>query len=227
MVTTPHPAQPILPIPPLENGDRLSRSEFERRYQAMPHVKKAELIEGVTYMASPLRIRSHGEPHGNLMGWLWTYKIATPGTVLGDSPTVRLDPDNEPQPDAVLFIPGRQAIVGSDDYIEGAPELVVEIAASSAAIDLHDKKRAYCRNSVQEYLVWRTLEGQFDWFRLQADEYVPMVGDDRGMIRSQIFPGLWLAVSALLAGDLPTVLFSLQEGLNSPAHQEFKRTLPQ
>jgi Uma2 family endonuclease len=235
MVTTSHPAQPILPIPPLENGDsasadlsvRLSRSEFERRYQAMPHVKKAELIEGVTYMASPLRIRSHGEPHGNLMGWLWTYKIATPGTVLGDSPTVRLDPDNEPQPDAVLFIPGRQAIVGADDYIEGAPELVVEIAASSAAIDLHDKKRAYCRNSIQEYLVWRTLEGQFDWFRLQADEYVPMVADDRGMIRSQIFPGLWLAVSALLAGDMPTVLSSLQEGLNSPAHQEFKQTLPQ
>ena len=127
----------------------------------------------------------------------------------------------------MLFIPGRQAIVGADDYIEGAPELVVEIAASSAAIDLHDKKRAYCRNSVQEYLVWRTLEGQFDWFRLQADEYVPMVGDDRGIIRSQIFPGLWLAVSALLAGDMPTVLSSLQEGLNSSAHQEFKRTLPQ
>jgi Uma2 family endonuclease len=223
MVTTPNPIQPILPIPPLENGDRLSRSEFERRYQAMPHVKKAELIEGVTYMASPLRIRSHGEPHGLLITWLGTYRTFTPGLVLGDSPTVRLDPDNEPQPDAVLFIPGRQATIGADDYIEGAPELVVEVAASSAAIDLHDKKRAYRRNQVQEYLVWRTLESQFDWFRLQSDDYVPLVANEQGIIQSQVFPGLWLAVPALLSGDMVTVLSTLQAGLNSPEHQDFKQ----
>ncbi|NJR61132.1 MAG: Uma2 family endonuclease [Cyanobacteria bacterium CRU_2_1] len=225
MVTTPNPAQPILAIPPLENGDRLSRSEFERRYQAMPTLKKAELIEGVTYMASPLRIKSHGEPHGLLITWLGTYRAFTPRIVLGDSPTVRLDPDNEPQPDAVLFVPGRQATISAEDYIEGAPELVVEVAASSAAIDLHDKKRAYRRNYVQEYLVWRTLESQFDWFILQADEYVPLVVDDRGMIRSQIFPGLWLAVPALLAGNMSLVLSGLQEGLSSPEHQEFKQRL--
>jgi hypothetical protein len=41
MVTTPNPAQPILEIPPLEKGDRLPRSEFERRYQAMPQIKKS------------------------------------------------------------------------------------------------------------------------------------------------------------------------------------------
>lgn len=70
MVTT--PKQPLT-IPPLENGDRLSRAEFERRYQAMPQVKRAELIEGVVYMASPLRLKSHGEPHGDLIGWLWTF----------------------------------------------------------------------------------------------------------------------------------------------------------
>jgi Uma2 family endonuclease len=225
MVTTPNPAQSILAIPPLENGDRLSRSEFERRYQAMPKLKKAELIEGITYMASPLRIKSHGEPHGLLITWLGTYRAFTPGIVLGDSPTVRLDPDNEPQPDVVLFVPGRQATISTDDYIEGAPELVVEVAASSAAIDLHDKKRAYRRNYVQEYLVWRTLEYQFDWFMLQADEYVPLVADDRGIIRSRVFPGLWLAVPALLAGDMALVLSGLQEGLSSPEHQEFKRGL--
>jgi Uma2 family endonuclease len=225
MVTTPNPAQPILAIPPLENGDRLSRSEFERRYQAMPKLKKAELIEGTTYMASPLRIKSHGEPHGLLITWLGTYRAFTPGIVLGDSPTVRLDPDNEPQPDVVLFVPGRQATISTDDYIEGAPELVVEVAASSAAIDLHDKKRAYRRNYVQEYLVWRTLEYQFDWFMLQADEYVPLMADDRGIIRSRVFPGLWLAVSALLAGDMSVVLSGLQEGLSSPEHREFKQGL--
>lgn len=218
MVTT--PKQP-LSIPPLENGDRLSRFEFERRYLAMPHLKKAELIEGVVYMASPLRIRSHGEPHGNLIGWLWTYKTATPGTILGDNPTVRLDSDNEPQPDAVLFIPGKQATISEDDYIEGAPELVVEVAASSAAIDLHDKKRAYRRNGVQEYIVWRTLEQQLDWFGLQADEYVSLSTDEQGIIRSQVFPGLWLGMPALLSGDMTTVLSVLQAGLDSPEHQEF------
>ncbi len=129
-------------IPPLENGDRLTRYEFERRYATMPQNKKAELIEGVVYMAAALRFRSHGEPHSNIMGWLWTYKTATPGVALGDAPTVRLDSDNEPQPDAVLLIEsqcGGRSRVSEDDYIEGVPELVVEIAASSAAIDLGDK----------------------------------------------------------------------------------------
>lgn len=214
-----------LSVPPLENGDRLSRFEFERRYQAMPHLKKAELVEGVVYMASPLRIRSHGEPHGDLIGWLWTYKTATLGIVLGDNPTVRLDPDNEPQPDAVLFIPGRQATISQDDYIEGAPELVLEVAASSVAIDLHDKKRAYRRSGVQEYIVWRTLDSQVDWFVLKADEYVCQLPDEQGIIRSEVFPGLWLAVSALLSGEMTTVLSVLQQGLNSPGHQVFVQQL--
>ena len=41
-------------ILPLEHGDHLTREEFERRYEAMPHVRKAELIEGVVYMPSPV-----------------------------------------------------------------------------------------------------------------------------------------------------------------------------
>ncbi len=205
-------------MPPLENGDRLSRFEFERRYQAMPHLKKAELVEGVVYIAAALRIRSHGQPHGDLVTWLGTYKAFTPGVVLGIEPTVRLDLENEPQPDAVLLVPGRQARIGEDDYIEGAPELVVEVAASSVSIDLHDKKRAYRRNGVREYIVWRTLESQLDWFMLKADDYVRQ-SDEQGIIRSEIFPGLWLAVSALLSGDMTTVLAVLQQGLNSPEHQ--------
>ncbi|MBW4653058.1 MAG: Uma2 family endonuclease [Kaiparowitsia implicata GSE-PSE-MK54-09C] len=214
-----------LVVPPLENGDRLSRAEFERRYEAMLRVKKAELIEGVVYMASPLRLKSHGEPHGDLVTWLGIYKAFTPGVVLGIEPTVRLDLENEPQPDAVLLVPGRQATIGADDYIEGAPELIVEVAASSAAIDLHDKKRAYRRNQVQEYVVWRTLEAQLDWFVLEADDYRVQSPDDQGIVRSRVFPGLWLAVSALLAGDMTTVLSRLQQGINSPEHQGFVRSL--
>ena len=82
MVKTP-PHQKPLPIPPLESGDRLNRYEFERRYNAMPHLRKAELIEGVVYVPAALRFRSHGQPHANLTGWLWTYKVATPGIELG------------------------------------------------------------------------------------------------------------------------------------------------
>ena len=171
----------------------------------MPHIKKAELIEGTVYMASPLRFEPHAEPHGDLMGWLWTYKIATPGVRLGDNPTVRLDLDNEPQPDAVLLIDaqaGGQSHLSQDGYVEGAPELVAEIAASSATVDLGDKKRAYRRNGIQEYLVWQVFEQRIDWFRLEAGEYINLHPDAAGVIQSQIFPGLWLDKSALLAGDM-------------------------
>ncbi len=194
---------PNLTIPPLENGDRLTRTEFESRYDAMPQVKKAELIEGVVYIASPLRLKSHGEPHAYIMTWLGVYKAATTGVGLADNATVRLDADNEPQPDALLRIEvGGHSRISKDDYVEGAPELIVEIAASSASLDLHDKLRVYCRNQVQEYLVWRVFERQFDWFRLTQGEYIQLKPNADGVICSHVFPGLWLDKSALLARDL-------------------------
>ena len=179
-------------------------------------------------MASPLRFEPHAEPHGNLMGWLWTYKIATPSVRLGDNPTVRLDLDNEPQPDAILMIDaacGGNSYIGADGYIEGAPELVVEVAASSAAIDLGHKKRAYRRNRVQEYLVWQVFEAQVDWFELQDDEYVALPADEQGVIHSRVFPGLWLNQSALLDGNMQQVLATLQTGLATENHQRFSRSL--
>jgi Uma2 family endonuclease len=215
-------------IPPLENGDLLTRAEFERRYTAMPKLKKAELIEGIVYMASPLRFEPHAEPHADLMGWLWTYKIATPGVRLGDNPTVRLDVDNEPQPDAVLLIDaqrGGQTCLSDDGYIEGAPEFVAEISASTATIDLRDKKRVYRRNGVKEYLVWQVMNRRIDWFSLEEEEYRVLLPDAEGIIRSSIFPGLWLSVSALLDGDMPSAIATLQAGLNSDAHQEFVQQL--
>lgn len=219
---------PQTQILPLENGDRLSRHEFEKRYAASPHVKKAELIEGVVYVASPLRFQRHAEPHSNLVGWLWNYRIATPGVKLGIEPTILLDQDNEPQPDGVLLIDqnlGGQSRLTEDDYIEGAPELIAEVAASSAAYDLHDKKKAYRRNGVQEYIVWRILENKLNWFYLNESEYVPLEPDANGIIRSRVMPGLWLAVPALLAGDMARVLAVLQDGLNSPEHAEFLQRL--
>ncbi|WP_205748627.1 MULTISPECIES: Uma2 family endonuclease [Nostocales] len=213
---------PILTIPPLENGDKLTRYEFERRYHAMPNLKKAELIEGVVYVASPLRIKSHGEPHAYIMTWLGVYKAATPGIGFADNATVLIDTDNEPQPDALLRIEtGGQSRINKDDYVEGAPELIVEIAASSASYDLHEKLKVYRRNQVQEYLIWRVYDYQFDWFRLQQGEYIQLQPNTDNIICSQIFPGLWLDKIALLGGDLGTVLAVLQQGLASPEHENF------
>lgn len=217
-------------IPPLESGDRLTRHEFERRYEAMPHLKKAELIEGVVYVPAALRFRSHSQPHGDLMTWLGVYRVFTPNVALGDNPTIRLDRDNEPQPDAVLLIEeraGGQARLSQDDYVEGAPELVAEVSASSASIDLGDKKRAYRRNGVQEYIVWQVCDRKIDWFRLEDDDYVLLPINEQGRICSQIFPGLWLAPAALLNGDMQQVLAVLQQGIQSQEHQQFVQQLAQ
>ena len=216
------------PAPTLENGDRLTRAEFERRYEARPDLKKAELIEGVVHMPSPTRFAGHARPHAAAMLWLGTYALATPGVQVSDNPTIRLDLDNELQPDAALLVDpeaGGQAQVGEDDYVAGAPELVAEIAASSASHDLHDKLHVYRRNGVREYLVWRTLDGRFDWFELADGVYRPQRPDASGLVSSRVFPGLCLAVDALLRGDLAAVMEAQQRGLAEPAHAAFVERL--
>ena len=216
----------ILTIPPLENGDRLTCKEFEQRYEKMPHLKKAELIEGIVYMGSPLRINQHGEPHADIMGWLSLYKAFTPNLQLGDNCTLRLDAQNEPQPDALLRIKqGGQSIISQDGYVEGGPELIVEIAASTVSIDLHDKLKAYRRNQVQEYLVWRVYDREFDWFRLTEGRYIKLQPHEKGIIKSEIYPGLWLDVNALLGGNLAKVFEVLQQGIATEEHQNFVRKL--
>ena len=152
-------------IPPLENGDRLNRLEFERRYQFMPPQKKAELIDGVVYMAAALRYRSHGLPHSYLMTWLGFYAANTPGLELADNATVRLDLDNEPQPDALLRIKtelGGQSRISEDDYVEGSPELIVEVSGSSVSYDLYNKLTIYRRHGVKEYIVWRVYDQEIE-----------------------------------------------------------------
>jgi Uma2 family endonuclease len=210
-------------VPPLENGDRLTRAEFECRYEAMPHLKKAELIEGVVYVPSPIRLNRHSRPHVQMAGWLAAYEAATPGTLAGDNGTVRLDLDNEPQPDLLLLIDpakGGQARISSDDYVEGAPELVAEIASSSVSYDFGAKLNAYRRNGVREYVVWRVLDREIDWFVLREGRYEPL-SLDSGLYKSEVFPGLWLDPAALSRGELAAVLKTLEKGLASPEHAAF------
>ena len=210
-------------VPELRAGDRLTRAEFERRYAAMPHVKKAELIEGVVYMPSPVTQEDHGAPHFDVITWLGVYRAGTPGVEGGDNSTLRMDLDNEPQPDAFLrILPeyGGQSR-NSGKYVGGAPELIVEVAASSASYDLHDKLHAYRRNEVREYLVWRVWDRAIDWFVLRDDRYQRLTPQAEGQYRSEIFPGLWLAPAAMLCSDIAQVLAVLQRGLASPEHAEF------
>jgi Uma2 family endonuclease len=212
------------PIPPLESGDHLTREEFERRYHAQPSLKKAELIEGVVYVSSPVRQSQHGGPHFDLIGWLSLYRMATPGVEGGDNSTLRLDLANVPQPDALLFLApalGGQARIDEDGYIEEAPELVAEIAAASASIDLNTKLQVYQSFGVREYVVWRVLDQAIDWFVLRDSQFTRMTPSPEGWLKSEVFPGLWLDPNALLQSDMPALLAVAQQGISSAEHAAF------
>ena len=174
-------------------------------------------------MPSPVRYDAHGQPHATLLGPLLLYAAHTPGVGIADNATVRLDLDNEVQPDVLLRIESPetgQSKVSTDGYLQGAPELVAEVAASSASYDLHDKLHVYRRNGVREYLIWRTQEHRIDCYRLVEDEYQPLA-QDGGIILSRAFPGLHLDVRALLQGDAATALATVQAGLDTTEHHAF------
>ena len=152
------------------------------------------------------------------------YQAYTPGVRGGGNATVRLDLENEPQPDGLLFRQpglGGRAEVSPRGYVEGAPDLVVEVAASTVSYDLNSKFRVYRRNQVQEYVVWRVEESAIDWFTLQRGEYVRLPLNKSGVFQSNVFPGLWLDPEAMIRGDLPTVLKVLGDGIASPEHEAF------
>ena len=217
-------SQKLHRLPPLESGDHLSAREFLRRYEAMPEVKKAELINGIVYLGSPGRIDQHGEPDELIQGWLCNSSVATPGVKHATNSTTRLGPDDVPQPDGQRHIvaeSGGQARVDSKGYLDGAPELVVVVAASSVSLHVRKKMASYRRSSVREYVVCRTEAEAVDWLVLEEDEFCPLAKDAAGVFRSKVFPGLWLDVPALLAGDELKVMAKLQEGLQSAERDAF------
>ena len=210
----------------LHTGDRMNREEFHRAYMRTPEGFKAELIGGIVYVASPLT-RKHGIPHISLGATLVFYKAATPGVEAGDNVTVQLGYDAEPQPDLFLRIlpeyGGQSGNSKGDDYVDGAPELVAEIALSSRAIDLHAKRNDYLRNGVMEYLVVCVREREVRWFDLREDRELQLDADK--VCRVRCFPGLWIDAEALLAGNDAKLLETLQRGLATPEHTEFAARL--
>jgi Uma2 family endonuclease len=213
-------------LPPLENGDHLDQKTFHERYCAMPEDFRAELVEGMVIVPSPLR-RPHGRTHLTFNGWLSTYVAATPGTEAMDNATAILGDESEPQPDSSLYIlpeyGGQCRFV--DEYLTGAPEWLGEIASSSEAYDLHGKYRDYQRAGVLEYVAVLLREPVVRWFVLHNRRYEPLAPDEAGVFRSVVFPGLWLDSVALLRNDAAAVLATLQQGLQSAEHAAFVQRL--
>jgi hypothetical protein len=226
MATVPHHLERNVIVPPLRNGDRLRAEEFLRRYEATPEEIKAELIEGVVFMPSPVSSEDHGDPHFDLISWLGIYCFATPGLKGSDNATVRLDQGaNVTQPDGSLRILAGQCRTGDDGYLWGAPDLVAKVAASSVSYDLHVKLKAYQRNGVREYVVWRVEDKTVDWFTSRAGEFKPLRRTADGLLKSKIFPGLWLDPNALIQGDAKRLTAVLQQRIASPEHARFVKKL--
>ncbi len=209
-------------IPPLENGDCLTRAEFERRYEAMAGDAKFELVDGVVYMASPVKVE-HGDFHLAVGGLFRDYAIATPGCQAGADSTVRLGPADEPQPDVFLRLTtesGGLSRIDRNGYVSGPVELAAEVASSTASYDLNQKKRSYLRHGVLEYLAVLTRTRRVLWFARRGDAYSP-IDPERGVLRSRVFPGLWVDVAALLTGDGVRLKRTAAKGLRSKEHRAF------
>jgi len=215
-------------LPPLQPGDFLTRAEFERRYHAHPEIKKAELIEGIVYMPSPVSAGRHGDPHFDMITWLGVHRASVPGLRGSDNATLRLDNLNDPQPDALLRLDaehGGGSRLDEEGYLEGPVEFILEIAASSASYAMNQKKAVYARHGIQEYLVVLTHEQRVAWFALRDRGYEELVPGQDGILRSEIVPGLWLLPAAIWTNDLAAMLSTLQRGVASPEHAAFVDSL--
>ena len=219
-----HPA--VTQTPTLRAGDRLTRAEFHRIYELQPEHVRAELIEGIVYMPSPVS-RRHSNPHKWILFAVTSYEVSTPGIETGNTASTFLNDANEPQPDVSLRVRpecgGRTQDTADGQYIVGPPELVIEVAHSTRRFDLHDKRAAYAAAGVQEYLVWTVREGQFHWFDLSQHEELPPPAD--GIVRSVQFAGLWLNAAAIAAEDHARLLTSVEAGLATPEHAAFAAKL--
>lgn len=214
----------LLP-PPLREGDRLTRDEFLRRWEAMPDLKFAELIDGVVYMASPLTI-AHGEIDALITIWLGHYAAYTLGCRVGNNLTWLMEQD-APQPDIALRIApeyqGQSRVEGK--YAAGAPELIVEVSASSSSRDLGSKLRLYQRAGVREYITVLVNKREILWRELVEGSYRRIEPDADGLFRSRVLPGLWLDPAAVWGDDLAGLLERLGRGIQSPEHMDFVRLL--
>jgi Uma2 family endonuclease len=209
----------------LDNGDRMKQADFHHRYEQCPEDTKFELVGGTVYMSSPVRW-PHANYHLKLGVALEVYASGTPGVEAGDNATAILGADSEPQADLTLrLLPeyGGQSKLDGDRYVTGPPELLAEIAHSSRAIDLHQKREDYRKAGIIEYIVLCLEEQELHWFHFPSRGRIKP--DRQGTWRSKVFPGLWLDGQALLQRNSSRILEVVQHGLASRAHAAFVKRL--
>jgi Uma2 family endonuclease len=215
--------------PALVTGDRMSLEEFLCLWEELPDLKNAELIDGVVYVPSPLRL-DHTDRDSRIIWWLKQYEDATPGCHSGNNVTWFML-GSAPQPDAFLRIlpeHGGQSLKEKrkeKHYATGAPELAVEICLTSTEIDFGAKLRLYQRAGVREYITIEDFHNRLVWRLLENGVYVDQPVPADGIYRSHIFPGLWLDIAAFWADDGPKMLAALNTGLATPDHQRFVERL--
>jgi len=200
--------------PALESGDVLDADEYWRRYCATPEKLKAERINRKVYIMSPLRAVHHGNPHAILCHWLGSYAMNAPGLIVSDNATIRMNADNDPQPDLCLLRNHGQTRFDDEGYIIGPPEMIVEIAGSSASYDFGEKRDVYEAAGVGEYLVFETIEGRIQWWRSDSGRFVDILPDE-GLYKSVLFPGLWLDADALRSANALKLIETLRRGMES------------
>ncbi len=207
---------------PLVEGQRLDQPTFHARYEAMPPGTRAELVNGVVSMPSPVG-SDHARSVVPLVVWLDRYAENTPGVEVLDNATVILGWRNEPQPDLTLrVLPDRGGQTRDEaGYVAGPPEMVVEISRSTRYVDLGPKFEEYERAGIQEYVVHAGDPDEVLWHVLNGGRFVAVAPGEDGLYHSRVFPGLWLDPVALLAGDRAAVRGALDRGLASPEHAEF------
>lgn len=209
--------------PLLWEGQRLDRETFHRLYSDSPNLKLVQLIEGIVHMPSPMRFIHHGHPEVMMSTWLTYYSTFTTGVNSGGQSTLKIDDRNEYQPDGMLFYDKGQLVIDDDGYLVGVPELVVEVSASTQSVDSKEKFQVYQKQGVKEYLLWNTQANDITWYGRGRSKFVPMKAGRDGVIKSKVFPGLWLNRTAMLQGDMALVLKTLQEGLESKVHQKLDK----
>ena len=194
----------------LHNGDRMSKDEFLWRWEQIPELKRAELIDGMVYLSSPLSER-HSDYELLLCSWLLRYESRVPGLKILPNATWLLG-DSSPQPDLALI---RQTGTSrsSGKFREGPPELVVEICYSSLAYDLGPKLELYRRAGVREYLTILLEDNKAQWRALNSDARYQVLKPAGGYLKSRVFPGLWLDPVALFPPDRQRLLAGVDAGL--------------
>jgi Uma2 family endonuclease len=211
--------QVIDPPRGLVEGQRLDQPTFHARYEAMPPSTRAELIDGVVYMPSPVG-HAHGKANVPVIVWLSYYAEKTPGVEVLDNATTILGWKSEPQPDGLLrILPECGGQTRNErGFVHGAPELVVEVARATRYVDLGPKLADYERAGVLEYVVHALEPDEVFWFGLENGALVERPIDSGGLFRSSVFHGLWLDPRALLVGDTESLRAVVDLGRAAPEH---------